>query len=99
MALIRTCESPDTKQIVIELPQAESQRSEADERTMRTIASKRRYALRGHEMDKLAELVPPGRLRVVRDEQHTLWDTPLMLLIIATLLTVEWVVRKRCNMA
>ena len=86
------------KQIVVHLPRAEQRRSEADARTMRTIASKDEFALQAGDVGKLAELIPAGRLQTVKERQFTLWDTKAMWLLIAMLLTAEWFVRKRMNM-
>lgn len=86
------------KQIVVHLPRAEQRRSEADARTMQTIASKDEFALQAGDVGKLAELVPAGRLQTVKERQFMLWDTKAMWLLIAMLLTAEWFVRKRMNM-
>lgn len=87
------------KQIVVELPAAESRRTEADRRTMRTIASKPEYFLTADQIERLAELIPPGRLDAVEYERYTLWDTKLTWILIAGLLAMEWFLRKRKNMA
>ncbi|MCK5113533.1 MAG: VWA domain-containing protein [Phycisphaerae bacterium] len=88
-----------SKQIEITLPQAESKRTEANERTMQTIASKKTHYLPVSKIDQLAELIPAGRLQTVEDEKYTLWDTSTMLWIIIALLSIEWFLRKRKNMA
>jgi hypothetical protein len=88
-----------SKQILVELPQAEARRTEANERVMRSIATKPQYFLRADQVDQLAELIPADHRKRYEDEQHTLWDTKAMLLLIVTLLAVEWMVRKRSNLA
>jgi hypothetical protein len=87
------------KQIVIELPQAESQRTEANRRAMEKLASKEEYLLGIEEVEQLADLIPPGQLEAVEYERHTLWDTTPVWVLIAVLLAVEWFLRKRNNMA
>ena len=88
-----------SKRIVIELPQAESRRTEADPATMKNVASRDRNFMRIHEIDRLAELIPPGRLRTVQKQPHYLWDTPAVLLAAVLLLAAEWILRKKYNMA
>ena len=87
------------KRIVIELPQAEGRRPEADVATMKNVASRPDNFLRIDQVDKLAELIPPGQLRTVREASLTIWDTPAMLIVLVVLLTVEWILRKKYNMA
>ena len=87
------------KQIIIELPQAEARRSEADLAAMRTVASHPDNFLHVHQVDKLAELIPPGRLTTYHDVPRELWDSPLALFLIVVLLVVEWILRKKHNMA
>ena len=48
--------------------------------------------------EKLAELIPAGRLQTVREKLFTLWDTKAMWILVALLLTAEWCIRKRVNM-
>jgi hypothetical protein len=87
-----------SKQIVVHLPRAEQRRSEANAHTMRTVASKDEFALQAGDIDRLAELIPPGKLQTVREKRFTLWDTRAMWILIALLLTAEWFIRKRVNM-
>lgn len=47
--------------------------------------------------DRLAEvstLLPNRQLRIVHERQETLWDSPLALIVLLTLLTGEWVGRR-----
>lgn len=88
-----------SKQIVIELPRAEARRSEANPRPLRTLASKPEFFLTAAEIDQLAERLPAENLTTIDNEVHTLWDTGAMLLVVLSLLGVEWFVRKRNNMA
>jgi len=87
------------KQIVVELPQAEARRPEADPETLRSIASREDRFLEIQDVGRLAELIPHGRLKTTRQQIHKLWDCPLTLILIVLLLTIEWIVRKKYNMA
>jgi len=88
-----------SKRITIELPRGETLRTEADRTTMETVASHPDYFLDICDADKLPELIPPGRLRVSRRINRELWDSKFALGLIVVLLTVEWILRKKYNMA
>lgn len=88
-----------SKTIRIELPKAEALRPEADRQTMRNIASRPEHFLEIHEIDRLTELIPSDRKTAVREEPWELWDSNLTLLLIGVLLAVEWIFRKKYNMA
>ncbi len=92
-------EKVQSKTIRIELPKAESIRTEADRATMENIASRRENFLEIHQIDRLAGLIPSDRKTAVRKVPWELWDSNLMLLLIALLLAVEWIFRKKHNMA
>ena len=93
------------KDIIIELPQDESRRKEANETTMRLIGSRASAAgpdgnfLHLHDIDRLAEMIPPGRRTTVHKQPRELWDSKLTLLLIVGLLAAEWITRKAYNMA
>jgi len=88
-----------SKRIVIEVPQAEALRPEADEATMKAIASRAENFLHIQEIDKLPEMIPPGKLATYRDDWREVWDSPLTLLLIVLVLAAEWIIRKKHNMA
>jgi hypothetical protein len=88
-----------SKKIFVELPKAEARRREANPQTLRTIASRSDRFLHIHEASRLAELIPPGRLKTTRQQANKLWDCPLTLIVIVLLLAIEWIVRKKYNMA
>ncbi|MBT3200231.1 MAG: VWA domain-containing protein [Phycisphaerales bacterium] len=88
-----------SKKIVIELPQAEARRREADRRTLREIASREDRFLDIHEVAELPKRIPHGRLQTTRYQIEKLWDIPLTLIVIVLLLTIEWLGRKKYNMA
>jgi len=85
------------KQIVVEPPQAEFARTEADEATMRSLAWPTDKFLRVEQIDRLAE-IPAGRWTSTTETPRDLWDTKLALLVVVTLLTLEWIGRKKYNM-
>ena len=88
------------KRIVIEPPQAEHEHTEADDETMKSLAAEpTSHFLAIHEIDTLARIVPSRTLHKARHIPKTLWDCRLSLLLIVLLLTVEWIVRKKHNMA
>jgi len=95
----QAAEKVASKQITVELPQAEAARSEADEVVMRTIASRPENFLKLPELGRLAELVPADTKLLVEEKPRELWDSNLALLLVVFLLAVEWVLRKRYNMA
>lgn len=94
----RPAETVASKRIIIELPQAEADRPEADEATMRTIASRGDYFMNVCDIDRLAKVIPPGRVTVIDERNWELWDSKFALLLIALLLVIEWVIRKKYNM-
>jgi len=90
--------------IVIELPQAEALNKEANETPLRAIG-RRSIAQRPvdgltrlSDIDALAEWIPSGRRRSVREWPRELWDSRLMLLAVVGLLAAEWILRKKHNM-
>ena len=88
-----------SKRITIENPRAEARRSEASPATLQTFATRAEFCLRAHEVDRLAELIPAGRLKAAEEKTWELWDSPLTLVLILTLLGIEWILRKKYNMA
>ena len=92
-------EKVQSKTIRVELPKAESLRTEADRGALLNIASRPENFLGIHQIDKLAELIPADSMTDVREVPWELWDSNLTLLLIVVLLGVEWVLRKKYNMA
>jgi hypothetical protein len=93
------------REFVIELPQAEALRKEADETTMRLIGSTSQATgpeggfLALHDVAKLAEWIPPDRKQSIQELPRELWDSRLTLILVVVLLTAEWILRKRHNLA
>ncbi|MDP6635920.1 MAG: VWA domain-containing protein [Phycisphaerae bacterium] len=88
-----------SKKIFVELPKAEARRRESNPQTLKTIAARTDRFLNIHEVSRLSELIPPGRLKTTRQQANNLWDCPLTLIVIVLLLAIEWIVRKKYNMA
>jgi hypothetical protein len=85
------------KRLIVTVPEAEKKQPQADEKRMHRLAGDGR-ALNITDIHELRNL-PHGRREVPNDINKELWDTPLMLLIIALLLCTEWILRKKYNMA
>ncbi len=92
-------EKVQTKTIRIDLPKAEAVRTEADRATMENFATRPENFVTVDRADKLAELIPDDRKTAVREVPRELWNSNLMLLLIVVLLTGEWIIRKKYNMA
>jgi len=87
------------KSLVIELPQAEARRTEADLATLKRICRRQEDFVRLADVDKLAGRIPPGRLNTVREVPRSFWDSKFALALIVALLVAEWIGRKKYNMA
>ncbi len=88
-----------SKRVVVELPKAEAARTEANARTLLTLASRDENALTLDEVDRLGTLIKSGRMTATEEKPDKLWDSYLMLILVVLLLTTEWIVRKKYNMA
>ena len=87
-----------SKQIIVELPQDETRRGEANERTLHALASNDETYLPIERAGELAERIGNQTLTTVEQQQFSLWDTPAMWTLLVLLLTFEWFVRKRINL-
>ena len=87
------------KTIRIDLPKAEALRTEADRATMENLATRAENFRTIDRADDLAKLIPDDRKTAVREAPRELWNSNLMLLTIVLLLTAEWILRKKYNMA
>ena len=92
-------EKVQPKTIRIDLPKAEAVRTEADRATMENFATRPENFVTVDNADKLAKLIPDDRKTAVREVPRELWNSNLMLLLIVLLLTGEWIIRKKYNMA
>jgi hypothetical protein len=89
----------EARQIIVEMPEAEARRPEADPWTMQRLVSRDECFLGADRMEKLSELIPSGRRETREKRIYTLWDTRMALIFLVILLTVEWFLRKRANLA
>ena len=79
----------------VEHPDDEFHYASADYERLQALADATGGKLIGlDELDQLANLLPPQPDKVTISIKETLWDCPLSLMMIALLLTVEWVGRK-----
>ncbi|KPK82747.1 MAG: hypothetical protein AMJ81_09345 [Phycisphaerae bacterium SM23_33] len=88
-----------SKEIAIEVPQAEARRPEANPALLGLVASSKENFLYVDEVDRLTELIPADPLRTVREKKREIWDSNITLVLIVPLLAAEWILRKRYNMA
>ena len=81
--------------IDVELPDSELRQPEADHESLERLAS-----LTGGEsvppdqIGSLPEKLPNRQVRIINERSESLWDTPLALILVITLLTIEWVGRR-----
>jgi hypothetical protein len=92
-------EKVQPKTIRIDLPKAEALRTEADRAAMENLATRAENFRTIDRAGDLAKLIPDDRKTAVREVPRELWNSNLMLLIIVLLLTAEWILRKKYNMA
>ncbi|KPK81585.1 MAG: hypothetical protein AMJ81_10470, partial [Phycisphaerae bacterium SM23_33] len=87
------------KTITVILPEEERRHPEADPTTLQTMAPGENFMLI-HEADRLPGAMPKGKLPPLFNEvPRDLWDVPLAIVMVVTLLGGEWILRKRYNMA
>ena len=86
------------KIIRVALPAEEFKHPEADPANLKTIASEGRF-LDIQDSDALPALVAAKPMTVYNDVPHSLWDSPLTIVLIVSLLAAEWICRKKYNMA
>jgi hypothetical protein len=83
------------------LPEDELRHPETDHPLLeRLSAATEGRVLRPDQLGELPALLPNRRLRLAGEpEVETLWDTPLALILLALLLTLEWVGRRLIKLA
>ena len=87
-----------TRRIQVRLPQAEFWRPETDVDALKALAGTAERFVHLHEIDSLADRIPPGKARVMVETPHSVWNTQLLLLIFGVLLLGELTLRKWHNM-
>jgi hypothetical protein len=82
-------------------PDDEMRRPQADHRLLAELsAATKGQTLGTGDLGQLAKLLPNRRLKLTGEpEVHTLWDTPLALLVVVLLLTAEWIGRRLLRLA
>lgn len=82
-------------------PDDEMRRPQANHALLAALsAATKGQALRIDEMGQLPRLLPNRRLMLTGEpEVHTLWDTPLALIVVVVLLTAEWIGRRLMRLA
>lgn len=81
--------------VSVSLPDDELRRPQVDHALLARLADETGGAvLSTGDLSRLAELLPNRRERLLTERAESLWDTPLALIVLATLLTLEWVGRR-----
>lgn len=89
--------SPPAVDFRIEIPVKEVSRLEMDLGELELAAKKTDgHFLNWSDAEKLPQLIPPGRPVTLRSEEPiTLWNHWIGLILLATILSAEWILRKR----
>lgn len=95
-AFLASLAQPVMADAEVYLPNDELRRPEADHGLLADLARETGGAVVAPEsMDQLATLLPRREVRITgTSSEHTLWDTPLALLAVLTLLAAEWIGRR-----
>lgn len=82
-------------------PDDEMRRPQANHALLAALSSATKgQVLRTDELGQLPRLLPNRRLMLTGEpEVHTLWDTPLALMVVVLLLTAEWIGRRLLRLA
>jgi len=81
--------------ITVSLPDDETRRPESDHQLLANLSAQTDgRVFDAGELTELAESLPNRRTRIVHEVAEPLWDTPLALILIITLLTMEWIGRR-----
>jgi hypothetical protein len=87
-------------EIEVILPDDELRHPEADHGALVALAERTGGAtIAPEDLGRLADLLPNREQRRVIEQSESLWDTPLALMILLTLLTIEWVGRRVIRLA
>jgi hypothetical protein len=81
--------------VLVSRPDDELRRPESDHALLRRLAGQTNGAvLSPQRVDALENLVPNRQRRIIQERTEPLWDAPLALIAIVSLLTIEWMVRR-----
>lgn len=96
--LVRVGESeqPLTASAEVWQPDDELRQPQTDHEALRRLAEATGgRLLSGDELSSVGTMLPNRAIKIVSDPKvHTLWDTPLALLLVVLLVTLEWVGRR-----
>jgi hypothetical protein len=82
-------------EVSVSLPDDELRRPEADHEFLATLSDDTGGArLTPAELSTLPERIPNRRVRLLNETAEALWDTPMALLSVVLLFTIEWVGRR-----
>ena len=80
---------------IVTLPDDELRTPEADHALLARLSTETSgSALAIDELDTLPERIPNRKVRALNERTEPLWDTPLALLVVIFLATLEWVGRR-----
>jgi hypothetical protein len=81
--------------IQVTLPDDETRHPETDHDLLASLSEQTEgRVFEVNDLDDLAQSLPNRRTRIVHEIAEPLWDTPLALLLVITLLTAEWIGRR-----
>ncbi len=81
--------------LVVSLPNDEMRRPETDFPLLERLSAETGGRVYSEAtLTSLPEDIPNRQLRILRERAETLWDTPLALIVMVSLLTLEWVGRR-----
>lgn len=89
----------EPKEFFVDEPQAEIEHPEANPSTLDSLVTKPEFGLKVQNAGDLLEQIHDDRLPTVTEKARELWDTRISIVLIVLLLTAEWIIRKRHNMA
>lgn len=87
-------------EVQVVLPDDELRHPEADHEALADLAARTGgQVLKPIDLGRLADLLPNRERRRVLEQAESLWDTPLALMMLLGLLTIEWVGRRAIRLA
>ncbi|MGP1346602.1 MAG: hypothetical protein ACTS3F_08040 [Phycisphaerales bacterium] len=90
-----TLGSVDPLEIVVAPPDDELRNAQADHAALQRLsAATGGISIPADRMGQLADAIPNREVRLVGERAESLWDTPLALILVLTLLLLEWVGRR-----
>lgn len=81
--------------VEVSLPDAELRSPQTDHEALAALSTETGgVAIAADRLGEIAERLPNRQVRLLNERSESLWDTPLALIVVLTLLTVEWVGRR-----